>query len=119
VGYNFAAGITRSWSAAKTGSYGGGQFFSSNTGPNQGTFTTHPGPISSSSAYGASASGGGASRFFTNAQSVQQLGGPFTTDSVDLGVGPIQFAAQLSYGGGIWREPKYRTYGGDIGRVRF
>jgi RHS repeat-associated protein len=102
VGYNFAAGVSSSWSAAKTGSYGGGQFFSSNTGPNQGTFTTSPGPISSSSAYVASASGG-ASVFLTNAQSVQQLGGPFTTDSVDVGVGPLQFGAQLSYCDGIWQ----------------
>ena len=43
MGYNLAAGISSSWSAAKTGSYGGGQFFSSNTGANQGTFTTYPG----------------------------------------------------------------------------
>jgi RHS repeat-associated protein len=101
VGYNVAAGVSNSRSAAKTGSYGGGQFFSLNTGPNQGTFTTYPGPISSSSALGASASGG-ASVFLTNAQSVQQLGGPFTTDSVDIGLGPYQFSWQLYYGGGIW-----------------
>jgi hypothetical protein len=101
VGYNFAAGLGN-FGAAKTGSYGGGQFFSSNTGANQGTFTTNPGPISSSSAYLASASGG-ASVFLTNAQSVQQLAGPFTTDSLDVGLGPYQFGAQLSYGGGIWQ----------------
>jgi RHS repeat-associated protein len=102
IGFNAAAGVNNSWSAAKTGSYGGGQFFSSNTGANQGTFTTSPGPNSSSSALLASASGG-ASFFITNAQSVQQLGDTFTTDSLDIGLGPFQIGAQLSYGGGIWQ----------------
>lgn len=41
--------------------------------------------------------------FLTNAQSVQQLGAPFTTDSVDIGIGPIEFGAQLSYGNGVWQ----------------
>lgn len=39
VGFNAAAGLGK-FGAAKTGWYGGGPFFSSNTGPNEGTFTT-------------------------------------------------------------------------------
>jgi hypothetical protein len=41
--------------------------------------------------------------FLTNAQSAQELTGPFTTDSLDIGVGPFQTGFQLSYGGGIWQ----------------
>jgi hypothetical protein len=47
--------------------------------------------------------GAGASIFVTNAASVQQLGGPFTTASFNFGVGLVNIGVQLSFGGGIWQ----------------
>jgi hypothetical protein len=39
---------------------------------------------------------------FTNARSVQQLSGPFTTWTLNLGSGPVTGSLQLSYSNGIW-----------------
>jgi hypothetical protein len=47
--------------------------------------------------------GAGASFFFTNAGGAQQLGGPFTTVSINVGVGVANLGVQLSFGGGIWQ----------------
>ncbi len=41
--------------------------------------------------------------FVTNARSVQQLTGLFTTLTLNVGAGPVKFSAQLSFGGGIWQ----------------
>jgi hypothetical protein len=65
-------------------------FYSPTTGINSGTFTTggadsYVGTTPVSTAVGVSGSGG-ASFYFTNAQSVQQLSGPFLTSSFDIGV---------------------------------
>jgi hypothetical protein len=46
--------------------------------------------------------GAGPSVTFTNARSVQQLSGPFTTLSFNLGVGPVKGSLQLSYSNGIY-----------------
>jgi hypothetical protein len=45
--------------------------------------------------------GAGGSIFFTNARSVQQLSGPFTTYSLNVGVGPVKFSVQYATGGSI------------------
>ena len=45
--------------------------------------------------------GGGASIFFTNARSVRQLSGPFTTNSVNVGFGPAKFSVQYASAGSI------------------
>jgi RHS repeat-associated protein len=39
---------------------------------------------------------------FTNAASVQQTGGPFTTASFNAGLGIANLGVQISFGGGIW-----------------
>jgi len=64
--------------------------------------TGAPAQNSSSSILGASFSAGAAG-FLTNATSVQQLSGPFTTYSLNIGVGPAQVSVQLSIGGRIWQ----------------
>lgn len=38
----------------------------------------------------------------TNAQSAQQLSGPFTTYSLNVGLGPVSLSANLSVSGKIW-----------------
>jgi hypothetical protein len=45
--------------------------------------------------------GAGLNFFGTNAGSVRSLGGPFTTVSVNVGLGPANFGLQVSFGGGI------------------
>lgn len=45
--------------------------------------------------------GAGGSVFFTNARSVQQLSGPFTTYSLNVGVGPYKFSVQYASGGSV------------------
>jgi len=47
--------------------------------------------------------GGGANVNFTNAASVQQTSGPFTTLSVNVGIGVANLGIQFSSGGGIWQ----------------
>ena len=47
--------------------------------------------------------GAGANLFVSNAASVQQLSGPFTTLSVNVGVGVANLGVQVSLGGGIWQ----------------
>jgi hypothetical protein len=44
--------------------------------------------------------GVGFSGMVTNARSADQLSGPFTTRSVNVGIGPFRFSASLSTGGG-------------------
>jgi hypothetical protein len=39
----------------------------------------------------------------TNAASAQQLAGPFTTLSVNVGIGIANLGVQFSFGGGIWQ----------------
>lgn len=53
-------------------------------------------------AFGAYA-GAGANIQLTNAASSQQLRGPFTTLSVNVGLGVANLGIQFSYGGGIWQ----------------
>jgi RHS repeat-associated protein len=47
--------------------------------------------------------GAGPSIWISNAGGAKQLGGPFTTLSLNAGAGPIKASLQLSYGGGIWQ----------------
>ncbi len=60
---------------------------------------------------GASA-GAGVSGFITNASNVEQLAGPFSTYSLNVGVGPFQFSAQLATGGGVWELGVSPPFGG-------
>ncbi len=47
--------------------------------------------------------GAGPSIWISNAGGAPQLGGPFTTLSLNVGFGPVKGSLQLSYGGGIWQ----------------
>jgi RHS repeat-associated protein len=134
VGANAEAGVPWLLGAGGNGSVGGGAFYSSTTGVSTGGFasggaTGYAGgssigaPSQSSAPWvlGASA-GGGASLFLTNAQSVQQLSGPFSTYSLNVGFGPAQFSAQLAVGGGIWQlsvSPPFAgaTFGGSASQI--
>jgi RHS repeat-associated protein len=65
----------------------------------------------------------GISLVVTNAQSAQQLSGPFTTYSVSGGFGPVQFSAQLSLSGKIWQvnvslPGMGQTVGGSVSKLR-
>ncbi len=98
-----------------TASAGAGVFYDSNTGTSVGGFagggaaanaafnsTGVPSQKGQSFSFGTFA-GGGPSVFLTNAHSVQQLRGPFTTWTLNVGAGAAKFSAQLSYGGGVWQ----------------
>jgi hypothetical protein len=100
--------------AAATGSVGVGGFHSSTSGWSGAAFgsagaaayagnsvAAFPAQTSSPAVLGASA-GGGFSIFATNAESVQELSGPFSTLTANVRVGPLQFSLQLSYGNGIY-----------------
>lgn len=99
--------------ATASGSGGGGLFYDSKTGFSDGLFATgaavpnffsHVAAAPSQSVQpgilGAYAGAGG-SIFITNAGSVQQLSGPFTTYSLNVGVGPYKFSVQYASGGSI------------------
>lgn len=94
-------------------STGVGAFHSSTTGWSGGTFDSGGAvayfgshvagaPAQSSPWVAGGSVGGGAFAFFTNAQSVQQLKGPFSTTSFNLGFGPFQFSLNVATGGGVW-----------------
>lgn len=123
AGGNVEVGVGVAGAAAQA-TTGGGAFYSSSSGDSAGTFVSYgaaanagravagvPAQASTPVVAGASL-GGGASLFVTNAQSVQQLSGPFTTYSVNVGFGPAQFSAQLSVGGGIWQASVSPPYAG-------
>jgi RHS repeat-associated protein len=112
--------------AAGAGAQGqvGGGFFSSGffNNPNVGAFASggalagspwggYGNPSGKGSALGGSV-GFGASGFVTNATCVGQLAGPFTTVSVNVGVGPFKFSAQYAYSGGIWMLSFGPPFGG-------
>jgi len=102
------AGVT------STGSAGFGVFHDGNTGTSAGAFATYGGaayagthvastPKQTSQPFSFLAyAGAGLSFFLTNAHSVQQIRGPFRTATINVGVGPVTGAVQLSWGGGIW-----------------
>ncbi|MGH9433747.1 MAG: RHS repeat-associated core domain-containing protein [Terriglobia bacterium] len=96
-----------------TGSVGAGLFYGSGTGASGGAFasggaaayalglvTAVPNQNVQPVSLGAFA-GGGASIFFTNARSVQQLSGPFTAYSLNVGLGPVKFSVQYASAGSI------------------
>ncbi len=99
--------------ATVNASVGGGLFYDSKTGFSAGLFATgaavanffsHVAAAPSQSvqpgilgAY-AGARGG---IFITNARSVQRLSGPFTTYSLNVGVGPYKFSVQYASGGSV------------------
>jgi RHS repeat-associated protein len=119
AGYNFDAGVI----AAGVSSTGG---------VNAGLFHNKAGGVFSGYSGGAAASGGvavyagskvagsppqgnnvafvlggyagvGPNITFTNAASVQQTSGPFTTASFNAGLGIANLGVQISFGGGIWQ----------------
>lgn len=120
--------------ASSTGGVGAGAFHNSGSGNSGGLFgsggaTAYAGskiagaPTQTSSTFTLGAyAGAGANFFFTNAGSANQLRGPFTTVSVDVGVGVANLGVQLSFGSGIWQlsvTPPLTSVGGlvqpDIG----
>ena len=110
MGGNGDAGVALAGATA-SGFGGGGLFYDSSTGVSNGLFAegaalayamSHVAAAPSQSVQpgvlGAFA-GGGASIFFTNARSVQQLSGPFTTYSLNVGFGPAKFSIQYAFAG--------------------
>ncbi len=101
------AGVT------STGSAGFGVFHDGNTGTSAGAFATYGGaayagthvastPKQTSQPFSFLAyAGAGLSFFLTNAHSVQQIRGRFRTATINVGVGAVTGAVQLSWGGGI------------------
>lgn len=114
AGYNVDAGVGAA-GASSTGGVGAGAFHNSSSGNSGGLFgsggaTAYAGsniagaPTQTSSTFTLGAyAGAGANFFFTNAGSANQLRGPFTTVSVNVGVGVANLGVQLSFGGGIWQ----------------
>jgi hypothetical protein len=120
--------------ATVSGSAGGGLFYDSKTGFSSGLFATGAAVANFFSHVAAAPSqsvqpgilgayaGAGGSIFFTNARSVQQLSGPFTTYSLNVGVGPVKFSVQYATGGsinGLSIGPPYAgaSIGGSITRT--
>ncbi len=99
--------------ATATGSANAGVFYDSNTGFSTGGSATYgAAAYAGSNVAGAPAQSGqpivagafagvGPTVTFTNAASIQQTGGPFTTITISVGGGPIKGSVQVSYGGGI------------------
>ena len=113
-GYNLdlGAGIA---GVSSTGGVGAGLFHNAGGGFSAGAFasgaaTAYAGPHivgaptqASSTTFTLGAYAGiGPNVFVTNAASAQQLAGPFTTVSINVGIGVANFGAQLSFAGGIW-----------------
>jgi RHS repeat-associated protein len=113
AGYNADLGVG-AVGASSTGGVGGGLFHNSAGGYSGGLFKSGgaaayagshmagaPSQNSSSYVLGGYA-GAGANFFFTNAGGSQQLAGPFTTVSINVGYSVANLGVQLSFGGGIW-----------------
>jgi len=115
VGYggSFDAGLGAT-GVTGTGSVAGGLFYGSGDGLSAGASATGgtaayalgnvagaPTQTGQPFSLGAYA-GAGPSVTVTNARSIQQLGGPFTTWTLNVGFGPVKGSLQLSYGSGIW-----------------
>jgi RHS repeat-associated protein len=96
VFHNKAGGVVKGLSAGAYSSGGTGAYAGSKA---TGTPKQDPKNLYSLGAY----VGGGPSAFVTNAASVQQLKGPFTTASVNVGVANANLGVQFSFGGGIWQ----------------
>jgi hypothetical protein len=100
IGGSADAGVPGPVGAADNGSAGVGAFAG-------GGAAAYAGGASASAVGGSRAvvagpsAGVGVSGFITNVQSAQQLAGPFTTYSLNVGFGPIQGTISLSVGGGI------------------
>ncbi len=119
AGYNLDLGVAAA-GASSTGGVGAGAFHNRGGGFTSGYSTgafasggaaayagSHVAGVPQQSgstvfALGAYA-GAGANLFVSNAASVQQLSGPFTTPSVNVGVGVANLGVQVSLGGGIWQ----------------
>jgi RHS repeat-associated protein len=98
-----------------TGSAGWGLFYNGNTGLSTGRFAGggatayfFNGNVGAPKQQGqpfnfGGFAGAGPSFWVSNAGGTPQLGGPFTTWSLNVGAGLAKFSLQLSYGGGIWQ----------------
>lgn len=98
-----------------TGSAGYGMFYNGNTGFSKGGFAGggatayfFNGNVGAPKQQGqpfnfGGYAGVGPNAWVSNAGGAPQLGGPFTTWSLNVGAGPAKFSLQLSYGGGIWQ----------------
>ncbi len=103
-----ATGVTGTGSVAGGLFYGSGNGFSAGALASGGTAAyalgnaagapTQTGQPFSLGAY----AGAGPNITVTNARSVQQLGGPFTTLTLNVGVGPVKGSVQLSFANGIF-----------------
>jgi len=101
---------------SSTGGVGDGLFHNATGGASGGAFTSGaatayagshivgaPAQTSATTFSLGAYAGIGPNVFVTNAASAQQVAGPFTTVSINVGVGVDNFGAQLSFGGGIWQ----------------
>lgn len=98
-----------------TASAGGGIFSDNRTGTSAGGFLSGGGamylgtlkaglPAQQGQPFSFGVYGGvGPSLWLSNARSVQQLGGPFTTLSLNMGYGIAKGSLQLAYSDGIWQ----------------
>lgn len=112
LGGNAEIGLPKVGGAAATGSAGavvnpnrgsiGGFISGGRASYHGGTVSGSPRQDASATVIGASASAG-FSWVLTNAQSAQQLSGPFTTYALNIGIGPYQLSGSLSVSGKIWQ----------------
>jgi RHS repeat-associated protein len=94
--HNKAGGLTSGWSAGGFADGGAAAYAGSHVvgAPTQSAKT-----VFSLGAY----AGVGPNVNFTNGASSQQLKGPFTTVSINVGIGIANLGVQFSFGGGIWQ----------------
>ena len=102
------AGVTGTGSGGVGLFYGSGDGFSTGASATGGTAAYALGNVAAAPTQGGQPfslgayAGIGPSITVTNARSVQQIGGPFTAWTLNVGFGPVKGSLQLSYGGGIW-----------------
>ena len=97
------AGASHNRAGGFTSGYSGGGFLSGGGTAFAGWHVVGAPAQSSNTVFALGAyAGAGANVFATNAASVQQLSGPFTTVSVNVGFEIANIGLQVSFGGGIW-----------------
>jgi RHS repeat-associated protein len=97
------AGVFHNRAGGFTSGYSGGAFASGGVAAFAGSHLAGA-PKQTSSTFGLGGYAGVGPNFFvTNGASAQQLAGPFTTVSVNVGIGVANFGMQVSSGGGIWQ----------------
>jgi RHS repeat-associated protein len=112
LGANADLGVALTGATA-SGSFGSGAFYDSKTGFSTGglgtgvasaNFLDHVAAAPNQSVQPFALGeyvGGGASIFFTNGRSVQQLSGSFTTYTLNVGIGPFKFSGQYAFSNSV------------------